>query len=91
MEGELRLLLATAASLGLIHALAGPDHYLPFIALSKARRWSIARTARITLLCGSGHVLASLVVGGLGIALGWSLGGRSSFTFAPRPSSVPTR
>ena len=30
---------------------------------------------RVTVLCGVGHVLASLVVGGLGIALGWSLGG----------------
>ncbi len=75
MERELSLLLVTAASLGLIHALAGPDHYLPFIALAKARGWSMARTVRVTLLCGSGHVLASLVVGGLGIALGWSLGG----------------
>ena len=75
MDHELGLLLATAASLGLIHALAGPDHYLPFIALAKARRWPLARTVRITLACGIGHVLASLVVGGLGIALGWSLGG----------------
>jgi nickel/cobalt exporter len=72
---ELSLLLGTAASLGLIHTLAGPDHYLPFIALGKARRWSLGKTLRVTLLCGVGHVLASLVVGGLGIALGWSLGG----------------
>jgi ABC-type nickel/cobalt efflux system permease component RcnA len=75
VERELALLLTTAASLGLIHALAGPDHYLPFIALAKARRWSMAKTLRVTLLSGIGHVLASLVVGGLGIALGWSLGG----------------
>ncbi len=75
MERELSLLLATAASVGLIHALAGPDHYLPFIALAKARRWPLGKTVRITLLCGTGHVLGSLVVGGLGIALGWTLGG----------------
>ena len=75
MERELGLLLATAASLGLIHTLAGPDHYLPFIALAQARGWSRAKTARVTLLCGAGHVAASLVVGGIGIALGWSLGG----------------
>ncbi len=75
MERELGLLLATAASLGLIHALAGPDHYLPFIALGKANGWPLVRTVRVTLLCGLGHVLASLLVGGLGIALGWSLGG----------------
>lgn len=75
MERELSLLLATAASLGLIHALAGPDHYLPFIALARANGWPLAKTVRVTLLCGLGHVLASLLVGGLGIALGWSLGG----------------
>ncbi len=75
MDHELSLLLATAGSVGLIHALAGPDHYLPFIALAKARSWSMGKTARVTLLCGAGHVLGSLVVGGLGIALGWSLGG----------------
>lgn len=78
MERELSLLLATAASLGLVHALAGPDHYLPFIALAKARRWPLARTVRVTLLCGAGHVLASLAVGGLGIALGWGLGSLES-------------
>ena len=75
MEQELNLLLVTAASLGLIHALAGPDHYLPIIALAKARRWSMAKTVRVTVYCGAGHVAGSLVVGGLGVALGWSLGG----------------
>ncbi len=75
MEPELSLLLATAAAVGTLHALAGPDHYLPFIALAKARRWPLGKTVRITLACGTGHVLASLLVGGLGIALGWSLGG----------------
>ena len=69
MERELSLLLATAASLGLIHALAGPDHYLPFIALAKANGWPLARTVRVTLLCGIGHVLGSL----LGDLAGWLL------------------
>jgi sulfite exporter TauE/SafE len=78
VERELSLLLAAAGSVGLIHALAGPDHYLPFIALAKARRWPLIRAVRVTLLCGIGHVLASLLVGGLGIALGWSLGGMAA-------------
>jgi len=33
-SGEITVLLATAASLGFIHTLIGPDHYLPFIVMS---------------------------------------------------------
>ena len=42
-------LLGTAAVIGLFHTLLGPDHYLPFIAMTKARRWSTARTALVTI------------------------------------------
>lgn len=64
------LLCATAASVGFLHTLLGPDHYLPFIAMSRARRWSLKRTTAITLLCGVGHVLGSIVLGTIGIAVG---------------------
>jgi nickel/cobalt exporter len=67
---ELVVLTVTAASLGLVHTLLGPDHYLPFIVLSKARSWSKATTALVTLLCGIGHVGSSVVIGTVGIALG---------------------
>jgi len=70
MNSDLSILLATAFSLGFLHTLFGPDHYLPFIVMSKARRWSIAKTAWITFLCGLGHVLSSVVLGGVGILLG---------------------
>lgn len=56
MQTELNILLATAASLGVVHTALGPDHYLPFIALSKSRNWSVFKTARVTALCGLGHV-----------------------------------
>ena len=75
MTQELSILVATAASIGVIHTLIGPDHYLPFLAMSRARDWSLRRTLGITSACGVGHVLGSMVLGTLGIALGWAVGG----------------
>ncbi|MEW5907163.1 MAG: sulfite exporter TauE/SafE family protein [Elusimicrobiota bacterium] len=68
MEGA--AIIATAASLGFIHTVLGPDHYVPFAALSKARGWTRAKTAVITFLCGLGHVLSSVLIGAAGILLG---------------------
>lgn len=73
-EPTLALLLAAAASIGVAHTAAGPDHYVPFIALSRASNWTLARTVAVTLLCGIAHVLGSVLLGLLGIAFGWSLG-----------------
>jgi nickel/cobalt transporter (NicO) family protein len=70
MNQELMMIAGTAASLGLVHTLIGPDHYLPFIVIAKARGWSHAKTLWITLLSGLGHILSSLAIGLLGIALG---------------------
>ena len=67
---ELKALLAAAAGIGFLHTLLGPDHYLPFIMMSWARRWSGARTAAITLLCALGHIGGSVVLGLVGVALG---------------------
>lgn len=75
VSDELLFLGATAASVGFVHVLVGPDHYLPFITLARARNWSALRTATVTLACGVGHVAASILLGSLGIALGWTLGG----------------
>ncbi len=70
MTAELTALVATAASLGLVHTLIGPDHYIPFIAMSRARHWSRGKTLLITLLCGIGHVGSSIVIGLAGVGLG---------------------
>ncbi len=67
------VLLMSAATLGIIHTLLGPDHYLPFIVLSKARNWSRTRTMWITFISGVGHVTGSVVLGLIGIAMGFSL------------------
>jgi hypothetical protein len=58
MTHEIWILIATAASIGFFHTILGTDHYLPFIVMSKARNWSMVRTAVITSLCGLGHVLS---------------------------------
>ena len=70
MSHELSILLITSASIAFLHTLFGPDHYLPFIVMSKARKWSIYKTAWITFFCGLGHVGSSVILGFIGIALG---------------------
>jgi len=79
MAEPLTVLMLTALSLGLVHTLLGPDHYLPFIVLGRAEGWNLRRTMLLTAVCGVAHVASSIVVGGLGIALGWSLGGLEWF------------
>ena len=73
MTQEMIILLSTAAFLGFFHTLLGPDHYLPFIVMGKARKWSMAKTTWITVLCGMGHVASSVLLGFIGIALGMAV------------------
>jgi ABC-type nickel/cobalt efflux system permease component RcnA len=70
MNSEIMLLCGTAASLGFIHTALGPDHYLPFIVMTRARQWSMAKSAWITFLCGIGHVGSSVVLGLIGVFVG---------------------
>jgi len=70
MTQELGILLITAVSIGFFHTLFGPDHYVPFIVMSKARKWSTIKTTWITILCGIGHVGSSIILGFVGIAFG---------------------
>ena len=70
---EAHLLIGTAATIAFLHAILGPDHYLPFTAMGKARGWSLARTLTITFYCGLGHVLSSVVIGAAGLLIGAQL------------------
>lgn len=70
MSNEMLVLAWTAATIGFVHTILGPDHYLPFIAMSKARRWSGTTTAIVTFLCGLGHVMGSIILGLVGVFLG---------------------
>ncbi len=74
MDKGLWALMVTAGSIGLVHTLIGPDHYLPFIMMAWSRKWSRLKTAMITLACGLGHVLSSVVLGMVGIAMGIAVG-----------------
>jgi ABC-type nickel/cobalt efflux system permease component RcnA len=70
MHSDLIILAWTAAGIGLIHTITGPDHYLPFIVMGRARRWSLMKIFSITLLCGVGHIVGSVVLGFIGIGAG---------------------
>jgi nickel/cobalt exporter len=73
MNDSVTLLSVTAISLGFLHTLFGPDHYLPFIVLSQAKKWTLRKTMFITFICGIGHVLSSVLLGLAGIAVGVSI------------------
>lgn len=62
-SNDLWFMILTAGSLGFLHTLMGPDHYLPFVMMARAQDWSRKKTAWVTFLCGLGHVGSSLVIG----------------------------
>jgi len=67
---EIWLLAGTAAGLGLVHTVIGPDHYLPFIVIGRARNWTLRKTLLVSFFAGLGHILSSVVLGFVGVALG---------------------
>ncbi len=67
MGNETFVLISTAASIAFFHTLLGPDHYLPFVMMARARKWTIFKTTWVTLVCGLGHVLSSVFLGVVGI------------------------
>lgn len=73
MNPEIAVLTLSAAAIAFIHTVLGPDHYLPFVAMAKARGWSMPKTLRITLLCGAGHLAGSIALGLAGIFFGVQL------------------
>ena len=62
-------ILAAAAGVGLGHAIL-PDHWVPLAVLGRTRRYPLARVARLSGLAGIAHVLVSVVLGGVIIAVG---------------------
>jgi len=70
ISAEIQILIVTAASIGFFHTLFGPDHYLPFIVMAKARKWSMMKTTWVTIACGIGHIGSSIALGLVGIAFG---------------------
>lgn len=73
MDSNLIALSITAISISFFHTASGPDHYLPFIVLSRSRNWSLSKTIMLTIVCGLGHILSSVVLGIIGVFLGWQI------------------
>lgn len=73
MSSDIILLIYTAIIIAFVHTVTGPDHYIPFIVMGKARNWSYSKTLWLTFICGIGHVGSSIVLGIIGIILGIGL------------------
>lgn len=74
MSTTLAALCSSALAIGVFHTLLGPDHYLPFVALSKARAWRRRKTLLITAGFGLAHTVGTVLLGAAGLALGLQLG-----------------
>jgi nickel/cobalt exporter len=62
-------LLAAAAGVGFGHAIL-PDHWVPLAVLGRTRRYPLSRIARLSGLAGVAHVLVSIGLGAVIIAIG---------------------
>ncbi len=62
-------LLAAAAGVGFGHAVL-PDHWVPLAVVGRTRRYPMSRIARLSSLAGVAHVLVSIALGAVIIAIG---------------------
>ncbi|HWF52613.1 MAG TPA: hypothetical protein VG294_18365 [Solirubrobacteraceae bacterium] len=69
MSGTTPALFAAAAGVGFGHAIL-PDHWVPLAVLGRARRYPLSKVARLSGLAGVAHVLLSIVLGAVIIAVG---------------------
>lgn len=69
MSATTPALFAAAAGVGFGHAVL-PDHWVPLAVLGRARRYPLSKIARLSGLAGVAHVLLSIVLGAVIIAVG---------------------
>jgi nickel/cobalt exporter len=69
VSGNGPALIAAAAGVGLGHAIL-PDHWVPLALVGRSRRYPLSRVARLSSLAGVTHVLVSIVLGAVVIAIG---------------------
>ena len=69
MSADGPALLAAAAGVGFGHAVL-PDHWMPLAVLGRTRRYPLSRVTRLSGLAGVAHVLVSLVLGAILVAIG---------------------
>lgn len=58
----MEFLIFAAMSIAIVHSLA-PDHYIPFVAIGKSKKWDVRRILVFSGIAGTIHVLSSVVVG----------------------------
>src|SRR5258707_356040 len=61
---SLLLLIGAAGMVAILHSIL-PDHWVPLAIIARTQRWSLLRVGRITFMASLGHVLASLILGGI--------------------------
>ncbi len=61
---SLLLLLGAAATVAILHSIL-PDHWVPLAVVARAQHWSIMRVGRVSTLAAAGHIIASLILGGI--------------------------
>jgi len=66
------LLLISTLSIAFVHTLA-PDHWMPFAVIGKAKKWAKPKLLLVTFISGIGHVGSSILLGSVGILLGFSI------------------
>jgi len=69
MSATTPAILAAAAGVGFGHAIL-PDHWVPLAVVGRTRRYPLTRVARLSGIAGVAHVLVSIVLGGVIIAVG---------------------
>jgi nickel/cobalt transporter (NicO) family protein len=69
MDPAALVYLTAASATAALHALI-PDHWLPFVLMGRARRWSLAKTLALASASGMLHVFLAVGLGALTYALG---------------------
>jgi hypothetical protein len=69
VSGNGPALIAAAAGVGFGHAIL-PDHWVPLALVGRTRRYPLSRVARLSGLAGVAHVLVSIALGAVIIAIG---------------------
>ncbi len=68
-------ILATGFAVAFVHG-ALPNHWLPFVLVSRRQGWSAPRTLVITALAGLGHAMVTMLLGLALVATGMAVGDR---------------
>jgi len=66
---SLFLLLGAAAVVAILHSIL-PDHWVPLAVVGRTQRWSLGKVARVSAFASVGHVVTSLILGGIIAAIG---------------------